>query len=69
VRNPLAPPSQWKLGRITACCLVGDGLIRVITVKTSRSEYKRPVAKLCFLSVAINTEEANDSVMAGGSSV
>jgi len=59
VHNPLAPASQWELGRITACHPGDDGLIRVATVKTSRSKYKQSVAKLCFLLVAINTEEAN----------
>ncbi|XP_029166951.1 uncharacterized protein LOC114937603 [Nylanderia fulva] len=66
VRNPLAPPSHWDLGRIVACHPGEDGLTRVVTVKTSRSEYKRPIVKLCFLPVAINTEEVKDSVMAGG---
>jgi len=46
-----------------------DDLIRVVSIKISRSEYKWPVAKLCFLPVAINTEEANESVMEGGSSI
>jgi len=46
VRNPLASLSQSKLGRITACHSGKDGLIRVITVKTNRFEYKRSVVKL-----------------------
>jgi len=45
-----------------------NGLIRVVIVKTNRSEYKRPVVKLCFLSVVFNTEESDESVTAGGSS-
>ncbi|XP_018399614.1 PREDICTED: uncharacterized protein LOC108777272 [Cyphomyrmex costatus] len=69
VRNPLAPPSQWELGRITACHPGDDNLTRVVTVKTSHSEYKRPIAKLCFLPVTINSEESKDSVTAGGGSV
>ncbi|KYN43228.1 hypothetical protein ALC56_02413 [Trachymyrmex septentrionalis] len=67
VRNPLAPPSQWKLSRITACHPGNDNLTRVVTVKTGRFEYKKPIAKLCFLPVTINSEESKDSVMAGGS--
>ncbi|XP_011687752.1 PREDICTED: uncharacterized protein LOC105449960 [Wasmannia auropunctata] len=66
VRNPLTPPSHWELGRITACHPGDDGLTRVVTVQTSRSEYRRPIAKLCFLPVDINTEEAKGSVTAGG---
>lgn len=69
VRNPLSPPSQWELGRIIACHPGDDGLTRVVTVKTCRSEYKRPIVKLCFLPVAINTEESKNSVTAGGTSI
>ena len=57
MRNPLVPPSQWELGRITACHPGDDNLTRIVTVKTGRSEYKRPIAKLCFLSVTINSED------------
>ncbi|KYN41747.1 hypothetical protein ALC56_03890 [Trachymyrmex septentrionalis] len=53
VRNPLAPLSQWELGRITACHPGDDNLTRVVIVKTERSEYKRPIAKLCFYSGSI----------------
>lgn len=65
MRNPLAPASQWKLGRIT-CHPGDDDLTRVVTVKTSRSEYKRRIAKLCFFSIEINTEDSKDSVTASG---
>ncbi|KYM85827.1 hypothetical protein ALC53_04412 [Atta colombica] len=37
---------------------------KVATIKTGRSEYKRLIVKLCFLSVTINTEESRD-FMAG----
>ncbi|KYN02013.1 hypothetical protein ALC62_07192, partial [Cyphomyrmex costatus] len=66
VRNELAPPSHWELGRIIRCHPGNDELTRVVTVKTSRSEYKRPIAKLCFLPVDLNTEDEKDSAMAGG---
>lgn len=66
VRNPLTPPCQWELVRITACHPGDDGLIHVVTVRTHKAEYKRPIAKLCFLPIAINTAESEDSVTAGG---
>ncbi|KYN43226.1 hypothetical protein ALC56_02411 [Trachymyrmex septentrionalis] len=50
-----------ELGRITACHPGDDNLTRVVTVKTGRSEYKRPIAKFCFLPVTINSEESKDS--------
>jgi len=63
VPKSLAPPSQWELDRITTCHPGDDpGLIRVLTVKTNRSEYKRPIVKLCFLHIAINIEESDESV-------
>jgi len=64
VRNLLVPPSQWELGRITACHPGDNELTRIATVKTGRSEYKRLIVKLCFLPVTINTEESRDFVMA-----
>jgi len=67
VRNSLALPSQWELGRITACH-PGD-LTRVVTIKTGCSEYKRSIVELCFLPVTINTEEFKDFVTAGGVSI
>jgi len=68
VRNPLVPPSQWELNRITACHPGDDELTRV-TVKTGCSEYRRPIVKLCFLPITINIEESKDSITAGGVSV
>lgn len=69
VRNPLAPPSHWELGRITACHPGDDGLTHVVTVKTTHSEYKRPIVKLCFLPIDINIETERCAGMAGGSSL
>ncbi|XP_029159723.1 uncharacterized protein LOC114931736 [Nylanderia fulva] len=66
IRNPLAPPCQWELGRIRECHPGADGLTRVVTVQTSRSEYKRPLTKICFLPVTINEESDKHSVTAGG---
>ncbi|XP_076301742.1 uncharacterized protein LOC143219747 [Lasioglossum baleicum] len=54
VRNPNNPPCKWELGRISACHPGDDGLVRVVTIRTAQSEYKRPITKLCFLPVAIN---------------
>jgi len=40
VHNALIPPRHWELDYITVCRSGDDGLIRVVTVKTNRSEYK-----------------------------
>ncbi|XP_011707599.1 PREDICTED: uncharacterized protein LOC105462593 [Wasmannia auropunctata] len=66
LRNPFAPPCQWELGRITECHRGDDGLTRVVTIRTARSQYTRPIVKLCFLPIDINNEAEILSAMAGG---
>lgn len=61
LRNSLAPPCVWELGRIEECHPGPDGLVRVVTIKTARSRYKRAVSKLCFLPVEVNTMVDSDS--------
>lgn len=36
--NSTLPPCKWELGHITHCHTGSDGLVRVVTVRTSRSE-------------------------------
>uniref|UniRef100_A0A8D9F1P1 Integrase catalytic domain-containing protein n=1 Tax=Cacopsylla melanoneura TaxID=428564 RepID=A0A8D9F1P1_9HEMI len=42
-------PLHWPLGVITTLYPGKDGVVRVVLVKTSRGEFKRPVCKLCPL--------------------
>lgn len=49
ISNELLPPLQWPLGRVVDVHPGSDGIVRVVTVKTSRGILKRPVAKLCPL--------------------
>ncbi|XP_071643010.1 uncharacterized protein [Temnothorax longispinosus] len=51
LRNAILPPCKWELGRVTQCHADADGLIRVVTVRTPTSEYKRPIVKLCLLPI------------------
>lgn len=51
LRNNLLPPCKWELGRITALHPGKDGLTRVVTVKTAKSEFVRPIGKLCILPI------------------
>lgn len=55
LRNNALPPCKWELGRVTQCHCGADGLVRVVTVKTATSEYRRPIVKLCVLPVDIDT--------------
>ncbi|XP_076302005.1 uncharacterized protein LOC143220175 [Lasioglossum baleicum] len=61
LRNAGMPPSMWELGRIIACHPGEDSLTRVVTIKTSKSVYKRPIAKVCFLPVSINEDKTNSN--------
>lgn len=46
------PPAKWPLARVTALHPGTDGRVRVVTVRTAVSEYKRPIVKLCPLPIA-----------------
>jgi len=43
------PPGKWPLARVTQLHPGPDGLTRVVTLKTSTSTFKRPIAKVCVL--------------------
>jgi hypothetical protein len=43
------PPQQWLLGRIIELHPGADGIVRVVSVKTKTSIFKRPVVKVCIL--------------------
>lgn len=47
--NELCSPLKWSLGRVVQLHPGTDGICRVVTVRTSTGEYKRPVVKLCPL--------------------
>lgn len=47
----ITPPLQWKMGRVTALHPGQDGVVRTVTLKTSRGEVRRAVANLCPLPV------------------
>lgn len=49
------PPQQWKRGRIIVVHPGDDGLVRVVTVRTSNAEYKRAVTKVALMP-SVETE-------------
>lgn len=53
VRNHLLPPCKSELGRVMQTHAGTDGLVRVVTVKTGSSQYKRPIGKICVLPIDI----------------
>ncbi|XP_036141623.1 uncharacterized protein LOC118645166 [Monomorium pharaonis] len=52
IKNERYPPSRWPLARVIDTHAGSDGLIRVATVRTATSSFKRPIVKLCPLPVA-----------------
>lgn len=53
LRNSTLPPCKWEMGRIRQCHAGDDGVIRVVTVSTGKSKYKRPITQLCLLPIDI----------------
>lgn len=51
IRDTNLPPSHWATGRITSLSPGKDGLVRVVTLKTSTGELKRPIVKLVKLPI------------------
>ena len=49
IREDVLMPTKWPLARVTQVHCGRDGLVRVVTVKTSKGTYKRPVTKLALL--------------------
>ena len=49
VKDDRYPPAKWPLGRIVEVHPGPDGLVRVATVKTASTSFRRHVARLCPL--------------------
>ncbi|XP_029166200.1 uncharacterized protein LOC114937005 [Nylanderia fulva] len=60
LKNSLLPPSKWELARVALIHPGSDGLVRVVTVRTAHSSFKRPITQLCRLPV---TCENNDKTI------
>jgi hypothetical protein len=52
IKDDLFPPLQWKLGKIVKLFPGTDGNVRVVSVKTSRGEFRRSIHKLAKLPIA-----------------
>ncbi|EZA46809.1 hypothetical protein X777_01595, partial [Ooceraea biroi] len=51
IQDERFPPSKWPLARVIDTHPGTDGLIRVVTMRTTVATYKRPVHKLCPLPI------------------
>jgi hypothetical protein len=55
VHDPRHPPAKWSLGRVIATHPGADGHVRVVTVRTASSEFKRSIVRLSPLPLAPET--------------
>lgn len=46
IHDSCSPPQSWPVGRIISTHPGDDGITRVVTLKTSRGELKRPIVKV-----------------------
>ena len=62
VKSELTSPARWPLARVTKLHTGPDGLTRVVTIKTARSELIRPICKLVFIPFTQTTSplQCND---------
>ena len=57
VADPNAVRGKWTIGRVMSIDPRSDGKIRNVQVKTSTSEYQRPVTKIVVIYSAEDYEE------------
>ena len=57
VKDDRLAPLHWKLGRVIQIHPGTDNHVRVVTVKTSDGEYKRPVVKLSLLPFEASNDQ------------
>lgn len=57
IKDEQLPPGKWPLGRITETHPGKDELTRVVTIRTSTGECKRPITKVCKLPITEKDEE------------
>lgn len=63
------PPAKWPLARVVQLHPGDDGLIRVVSIRTSTASLKRPITKLCVLPPDTKSETFGNSVPEGGRNV
>ncbi|XP_055537555.1 uncharacterized protein LOC129725580 [Wyeomyia smithii] len=59
--NENLPPMQWPMARIEELHPGADGIVRVVTVRTPRGSYRRPVTKICLLPSSASDEQHREN--------
>nr|XP_040241612.2 uncharacterized protein LOC120961699 isoform X1 [Anopheles coluzzii]XP_049461104.1 uncharacterized protein LOC125906417 isoform X1 [Anopheles coluzzii]XP_049463243.1 uncharacterized protein LOC120950902 isoform X1 [Anopheles coluzzii]XP_049464286.1 uncharacterized protein LOC125907234 isoform X1 [Anopheles coluzzii] len=56
--DELLPATRWPLARIVETHAGRDGITRVVSVRTSKGIYKRPITKICLLPIPSSIDNA-----------
>ncbi|XP_046615350.1 uncharacterized protein LOC124302827 [Neodiprion virginianus] len=60
IKDERYPPIKWALGQVVELHPGKDDLVRVVSVRTQHSTYKRPIVKLCLLQ-SPDTDKPKDT--------
>ena len=52
IRSELTPPLKWPLAQITALQPGGDGIVRVVSLRTATTTLRRPIVKLVYMPMS-----------------
>lgn len=63
IRSETAQPTKWPLARITKLLPGADEQVRVVELRTTSSNFTRPVSKLVLLPVSSATENEEDDAL------
>lgn len=55
LKNNLLPPAKWQLARVSEVHPGKDQLVRVVTVRTAKTIFKRPITQICRLPISNDT--------------
>ena len=64
LKDENTPPGRWPLARVTMVLPGPDGLVRVVTVRTATSQFKRSVTKPIHLPVDDSLQQYSPSTKA-----
>ena len=56
LREDTLAPMRWPMARIVKTHAGADGLVRVVTLKTSSGTYTRPTSKVALLPLTLTLE-------------
>lgn len=60
LKDDLAPPLKWPMGRIIDIMPGEDGRVRVVQVKIAEGVYKRSITKVCKLPTEFSPTRETD---------